>query len=172
MVNTRCFYLTEGQCEEKLVKALQEKPGLIMAGKVKRFNVIQDIIPDRQLMMFPTGCAVILVFDTDKDETEHLRKNIELLKTRCASVSVKTIAQVLSFEDEIERATDVSQAQNLTRSKTVNDFKSAVNRMKEAEFRNALKRHKLDMTKLWSKRPPKGFGFVTQNAEEIKVTRN
>lgn len=153
MVNTRCFYLAEGQCEEKLIRALQLRPSLIRAGKVKRFNIIQEELPDRQLMQFPTGCVVVLVFDTDKDETEHLKKNIRLLKTRCSSVAVKTIAQILNFEDEIERATDVSRAQDLTRSKTVNDFKSAVNRMKEADFRNALKRHRLDMTKLWSMKP-------------------
>lgn len=32
MANTRCFYLAEGQCEEKLVRALQEKPNLVLAG--------------------------------------------------------------------------------------------------------------------------------------------
>ncbi len=112
------------------------------------------------------------MFDTDKVETEHLKKNIELLKTRCSMVDVKTITQVLNFENEIERATDVSLAQELTKSQSVSDFKSAVNRMKEAEFRNTLKRHKLDITKLWSEKPPKGFEFVTQDAEKIKVKTN
>ncbi len=169
MANIRCFYLAEGQCEEKLVKALQEKPSLVLAGRVKRFNVIQDVIPEKRLIQFPPGSMVILVFDTDKVETEHLKKNIELLKTRCSRVDVKTITQVLNFENEIERATDVSRAQELTKSQSVSDFKSAVNRMKEAEFRNTMKRHKLDITKLWSEKPPKGFEFVTQDAEKIKV---
>ena len=84
-------------------------------------------------------------------------------------VDVKTITQVLNFEVEIERATDVNRAQELTKSQSVSDFKSAVNRMKETEFRNTLKRHKLDITKLWSEKPPKGFEFVTQDAEKIKV---
>ena len=79
-----------------------------------------------------------------------------------------TILQVLNFEDEIERATDVVRAQDLTRSRSVNDFKGAVNRMKEKEFRNALKRHKLDMNMLWNQNPPKAFRFVLQDSEKIK----
>ena len=33
----KCIYLTEGECEEKLIKALKEKPSLIVHGKVKKF---------------------------------------------------------------------------------------------------------------------------------------
>lgn len=39
----KCFYLTEGECEEKLIKALKEKPSLVRPGKVKKFNVIQEL---------------------------------------------------------------------------------------------------------------------------------
>jgi hypothetical protein len=53
-------------------------------------------------------------------------------------------------------------------SKTVDDFKSAVNRMKEKDFRSALVRHKLDIGKLWCQKPPQEFGFVQQGAEKIK----
>ena len=83
-------------------------------------------------------------------------------------VEIVTVLQVLSFEDEIVRSTDVVRAQELTRSKTVGDFKSAVNRMKEKDFRSALVRHKLDIGKLWSQKPPQGFDFVRQDAEKIK----
>ena len=37
----KCIYLTKGECEEKLVKALKEKPSMIAPGKVWKFNVIQ-----------------------------------------------------------------------------------------------------------------------------------
>ena len=30
----KCIYLTEGECEEKLIKVLKEKPSLIAPGKV------------------------------------------------------------------------------------------------------------------------------------------
>ncbi len=164
----KCIYLTEGECEEKLIKALKEKPSLIVPGKVKKFNVIQDELPVSLLIQFDPGSMVALVFDTDKEETEHLRKNLELLRSLSFKVEVLTILQVLNFEDEIERATDVDKAQELTKSRTVGDFKSAVNRMKEKEFRNALKRHKLDIGRLWNQKPPKPFGFIRQDSKMIK----
>ena len=130
----KCIYLTEGECEEKLIRALKERPSLVLPGKVKKFNVIQNELPVSLLMQFDPGSIVVLIFDTDKDETSHLRKNIALLKSLSFKVEILTILQVLNFEDEIARATDVSKAQDLTRSKTINDFKSAVNRMNELEI--------------------------------------
>ena len=168
MANRKCIYLTEGECEEKLVNALKVKPALVIPGKVKRFNVIQNELPASILMTFDPGSIVVLVFDTDKDETSHLKKNIQMLKRLCSQVEVLTIAQVLNFEDEIESATDVIKAQNLTKSDTISDFKSAVNHMKDLEFRRSLDRHKLDITRLWVKKPPKAFSFISQGSEKIK----
>ena len=169
MDNRRYFYLAEGECEEKLLQALKLTPSLIHPGKVEKFNIIQNELPIRKLMQYPAGCVVVLVFDTDKETTEHLKTNLELLKSLPSKIEVMTVAQVLRFEDEIERATDVKLAQDFTKSKTVNDFKSAVNRMKENEFRNALKRHKFDMNRLWIKKPPKSFSFVKQDGGKLKL---
>ena len=60
MDNQRYFYLAEGECEEKLLNALKLKPSLIHPGKVERFNVIQNEIPTRKLMRYPSGCVVVL----------------------------------------------------------------------------------------------------------------
>ncbi len=169
MENKKCFYLVEGECEEKLLKALKGKPALIEPGVVKKFNVVQNEIPTSKLMSFDPSSRVVLVFDTDKEETVHLKKNIELLKNMCSNVEVLTVTQVLNFEDEIVRSTDIDNAQDITKSETVSDMKRAVNRMKENEFRLALKRHKFDISKLWVKKPPKAFSFIKQQAEFIKV---
>ena len=168
MQNRKCVYLAEGECEEKLLKALKLKPSLLTPGKVKKFNVIQDEIPTSVLMTFEPGSTVVLVFDTDKDVTEHLKNNIALLKNRCSRVEVLTVVQVLAFEDEIERSTDVKKAKDFTKSESVDDFKEVVNRMKELEFRNALKRHKFDISKLWTMKPPKTFNFVKQDSQKVK----
>lgn len=80
-----------------------------------------------------------------------------------------TIAEVLNFEDEIERSTDVNRAQDLTRSKTISEFKTAVNRMKSTEFRRALQRHKFSLSELWDKEPPKAFAFLSQDGAKIKI---
>ncbi len=169
MDNKKCFYLVEGECEEKLVKALKEKPALIHPGSVKKFNIIQNTIPSSKLMSFDPGSMVVLVFDTDIEITEYLKKNIRMLKDFCLRVEILTIAQVLNFEDEIVRSTDVDKAQDLTKSDSISDFKRSVNRMKDTEFRQALKRHKFDLSKLWIKRPPKIYSFINQQAESIKV---
>ena len=132
--------------------------------------MVQDELPVSLLMQFEPGSIVALVFDTDKDETEHLKNNIKLLKSLNFKVEVLTILQVLNFEDETERATDVTRAQDLHQEQKWDDFKGAVNRMKEKEFRNALKRHKLDMNMLWNQKPPKAFRFNGQDSEKIKST--
>lgn len=169
MANRKCYYFTEGQCEEKLIKALKLKPALLKPGKVKLFNVVQNVLPVSILMSIEPGSTAVLVFDTDKAETDHLKQNVKLLKARCSGVKVLTILQVFNFEDEIERATDVSRAQELTRSKTVEDFKSSVNRMKEIDFRRALERHRLNINDLWVKEPPEVFHLFSQDSCKVKI---
>ncbi len=170
MENRKCVYLVEGECEEKLLKALKRQPALINPGTVKKFNVVQNEIPASRLMSFDPGSRVVLVFDTDTEVTEHLKKNIERLKKVCLKVEVLTVAQVLNFEDEMVRSTDISKVEELTKSKSVSDMKRAMNRMKETEFRQTLKRHKFDIAKLWKKEPPETYMFIKQQAEKIKVT--
>ncbi len=169
MENRKCFYLVEGECEEKLLKALKGQPAFINPGTVKKFNAVQNEIPASRLMSFDPGSRVVLVFDTDTDVTEHLKKNIEMLEKVCSKVEALTVAQVLNFEDEMVRSTDISRAEELTKSKTVSDMKRAVNRMKETDFRQTLKRHKFDILKLWTQKPPKPFAFIEQQGVEIKV---
>lgn len=169
MENRICVYLAEGECEEKLLKALKVKPELIAPGRVKRFNVIQDELKPSHLMGFPARSRIVLVFDTDKEETEYLKRNMDLLRSQFGSVEVLTIPQVLNFEDEIVRSTDLKSALELTRSKSLKDFKNAVNKAKEADFRSALKRHKFDIKNLWIKKPGNGFNFVRQDSEKIKL---
>ena len=96
MDNQRYFYLAEGECEEKLLNALKLKPSLIHPGKVERFNVIQNEIPTRKLMRYPSGCVVVLVFDTDKEVTEHLKKNLELLRSLPFKVEIMTVVPIIT----------------------------------------------------------------------------
>ena len=168
MTNRKYYYFVEGQCEEKLVKALKLNPALLMPGKVKIFNVVQNIISLSILMSIEPGSAAVLIFDTDKAETDHLKSNINSLKKRCSGVDVLTILQVLNFEDEIERTTDVKNAENLTKSKTVEDFKSTVNRIKDVDFRRMLERHRLDMNELWEKSRPKRSDSLRRTQRRLK----
>lgn len=169
--NRKYRYLVEGQCEEKLLNAMKISPSMIHPGKVDVFNLIQDILPVHTLMKYEKGTNVVLVFDTDTGETEALKKNIERLKSLSFKVVVLTIPQGKNFEGEIERTTDVKRAQDLTKSESVREFKSAVVRMKETEFRNLIKRHKFDISKLWNQKPTKTYSFVNQDSEKVKIQK-
>ena len=128
MENRKCIYFVEGECEEKLINALKVDTSLVINGKVKKFNAITEELTNSKLITISPGSRVVLVFDTDVVLTAHLKKNIELLKTKCSRIEVLTIPQISNFEDEITNSTDVNKAQELTKSKTVDDFKKAVNK--------------------------------------------
>ena len=120
MENRKCIYFVEGECEEKLINALKVETSLVINGKVKKLNTITEELTNSKLITISPGSRVVLVFDTDVVLTAHLKKNIELLKTKCSRIEVLTIPQISNFEDEITNSTDVNKAQELTKSKTVN----------------------------------------------------
>ncbi len=165
----RCLYYVEGKCEEQLINALKREPRLLKPGKVNVFNIIQEEIPRREVNMIKAGTMVVFVFDTDVEKTDILQKNIGYVKKYAANIKIVLIAQVLNFEDEIERSTDVRKAQEITKSHSVSDFKSSFCKMKVEECRNALKRHHFDVSVLWTKTPPDIFSFVQQGGDYIKL---
>lgn len=95
--------------------------------------------------------------------------SIDYLKKYVLQVKIVNLAQVMNFEDEIARATDVKKAQDLTKSLSVSEFKKAFCKFKVEECRNALNRHHLDISQLWSKTPPDKFSFVKQDGDLIKL---
>ena len=74
-MKNNCIYFAEGKCEERLLNALKENPQKIQSGRVKVFNVIQELIPKSQLVTIQAGTTVVLVFDTDVPNTECLRQH-------------------------------------------------------------------------------------------------
>ena len=62
-----------------MIAALKETPGKLIPGKVKVFNVVQNLIPKSQMLSIQAGTTVVLVFDTDVSQTSNLKKNLELL---------------------------------------------------------------------------------------------
>ena len=78
-MNNKCIYYVEGPCEQQLIAALKENPAKLIPGKIKVFNVIQNLIPKSQMLSIQTGTTVVLVFDTDVEQTAKLKKNLELL---------------------------------------------------------------------------------------------
>lgn len=107
--NRICIYLAEGECEEKLLNVLKQKPSLIAPGRVRKFNVVQNELKASHLMSFPSRSNVVLVFDTDVEETECLKKNIELLKNQFGKVEITDtvvmramVDHIIVYDDHIE----------------------------------------------------------------------
>lgn len=49
-MNNKCIYYVEGPCEQQLIAALKETPARLIPGKVKVFNVVQNLIPKSQML--------------------------------------------------------------------------------------------------------------------------
>ena len=165
----KCVYYVEGSCEEQLINALKMEPRKMIPGKVKVFNIIQNEIPRREVNMITTGTLVVFVFDTDVNKTDVLKKNLDHVKKYAAQVKIVYLAQVLNFEDELVRATGLKKVHEMTKSKSLRDFKSDFCQMKTIDCRHALDRHHLDVSKLWSANPPVCFSFISQNGNAVKI---
>lgn len=169
MKNNRYIYYVEGECEEQLINVLKKQPAKIAPGKVKKLNVNSLLIPKSEMLGFKQGTIVVFVFDTDVPETEKLKKNIELIKRYCSKVKIIYLAQVLNFEDELQRATDVNNVLDLTHSRSISNFKSDFAKMKVDSCKSMLERHQLRVEEMWTKQPRLPFDFIIQNGEEIKI---
>ena len=167
MNNNRCIYYVEGECERQLINALKMSPEVLMPGKVKVYNVIQNLIPKSQLLSIQPRTTVALVYDTDVKDRKNLDKNVELIKKYTWNVIVINMMQVLDFEDEIEKSTDVKTAKDLTKSKSVSNFKTDFCKMKAEECRNLLERHNFDINEIWASDPPAAFKDLEQGVSKV-----
>ena len=60
-MNNKCIYYVEGPCEQQLIAALKEAPERLIPGKIKVFNVVQNLIPKSQMLSIQAGTTVVLV---------------------------------------------------------------------------------------------------------------
>lgn len=169
-MNNKCIYCVEGPCERQLIAALKEAPSKLIPGKIKVFNVVQNLIPKSQMLSIQAGTTIVLVFDTDVKQTSNLKKNLELLNRYCGKLHIVYLPQVLNLEDELVRCTDVKTASDLTRSNGIRNFKTDFCKMKPKECRAMLERHGLKIDQLWSTTAPEEFSFVENNGHQVKVT--
>ena len=89
---------------------------MVAPGKVKVYNVIQKLIPKSQLLTIQKDSIVVFLIDTDVDETKYLSQNINRIRKYSNNVHIVNLLQVLNFEDEITRSTNVARASELTKS--------------------------------------------------------
>lgn len=160
-------YFVEGESEQILINALKTDLGLIVPGKVDILNVIQKKINKNWLRTMKPNTIVILVYDTDVEDVELLKKNIETLK-KCAAVKdVWCIPQVKNLEDELVRACNIRNVMDLTGTRTLHDHKRAfVNSSNQSQM---LERNEFDIRKLWSKVPDNAFAQFGNDSGKIKI---
>ena len=139
-MNNKCIYFVEGPCEQQLIAALKENPSKLIPGKVKVYNVVQNLIPKSQMLSIQAGTTVVLVFDTDVAQTANLKKNLDLLRRYCRKLHLVFLPQVLNLEDELVCCTDVKAAFELTQSKSIRNFKTDFCKLKTKDCRAMLER--------------------------------
>lgn len=165
-MNPNCFYYVEGKCEETLIKALKERPALILEGRVKVFNPIDKVLSRSELLRIPAGSYVVFAFDTDVPKTDCLVQNIKALKQYIRNVTVVLLPQVLNLEDELKRCTDIKDVIELTKSKSHKDFKHDFCGL--TNCRQVLDTHHLDVKRLWEMPVPDAFVSLPINSGIIK----
>ncbi len=167
-MNKTYVYYCEGEDDQKLIDALKVSPSKIQPGKSKKLNVIQSLIPKSILLGIKSDTNVVLVFDTDvTTNLDVVKKNIENIKKYCRGVKIINLLQVKNLEDELVRCTDVKTVLELTKSKSLSNFKADFRKMKDEQCRSMLDRHKIDVKRLWTTRASGEFEFAERNSELV-----
>ena len=154
IANKRFQFLVEGKCEKKLIRVLIDHH-LIVSGKAEIINPIQETIKITHLRPLPDKTNIILVFDTDKPETDIFKKNLEFLKSSPNIQSIITVPQVRNLEEELIRCTDIRHIRDLINCSHDSDFKAEF--IEEKRLFEKLLIHHFDFKKLWSSSLPEPF---------------
>ncbi len=168
-MNKTCLYFCEGEDDQKLINALKYNPERILSGRSKTLNVMQTLIPKSVLLGIKPNSCISLVFDTDVvTNLQFLKTNINNIKKYCHGVRIVCLLQVKNLEDELVRCTDVKNVLDITKSKTLSNFKADFKKLSDDKCRRVLDNHKIDVKKLWTTNAPEVFSFVERNSHLIK----
>lgn len=96
-----------------------------------------------------------MIFDTDINNLDILKTNIQFLKKHPNIKKIITIPQVTNLEKELIRCTNVRQVRHLMNCKTNSEFKNAF--IEEKRLYEKLQSHHFDFEKLWTEKPNEAF---------------
>ncbi len=162
----RIRYFVEGECEKKLIDEMKNA-SLIPSGKTIVLNVLTKKISYSRRIELGSGCIVVLVFDTDGEQnTTILKKNISILHKEVRAVKVLNLIQVRNLEDELIRSTDVKHIEELTNSRSADDFKSDF--LKQRSCLAVLERHGFNLEKMWCSKPDGVFSEFSQDFHSLQ----
>lgn len=163
----RFQYYVEGDCEKKLISVLKEQKTLILPGKVEKFNVIQERFSNMQLRTLSNKTIVILVFDTDKGESDMLWENLRMLKKDSRIKAVWCVLQVDNLEDELIRSTDIKEIKELLPCPSNKEFKHYF--LIEKRLFEKLRSHSFNFDRIWISHPKNGFREIENAGSMIKL---
>lgn len=147
-------YFVEGECEEKIIYAFSHKKNNeLRLGKIEVFNVLMKKCTPLRAKGIKRGTYVVFVYDSDGNDTSILEHNIKMLK-KYAQIDDDHIIHLISvknFEDEIVRATNIKNINELFNTASKTEFKK-----KFIGHKNVipiLVKHEFDIKKMWSTKP-------------------
>lgn len=160
-------YYVEGEDEKSLLEVLKRDLRCIASGKVEKFNVVQNRFTVARVRPLKTGTTIVLVYDTDVDNIEILKQNIEFLNKQPGIKEVLCIPQMKNLEEELEYACQIKNALEVTNSPTLTDFKRDLISCNNLASR--LKKCNFDISRFWSRVPANSFSEFGNDASKIKL---
>lgn len=164
----RIQYYVEGECERKLVKTLIGQK-LILPGQTDVLNPVQEHIRITHLRKLPARTTIVLIFDTDTDNTEIIKGNLQFLSIHSNGGKIITVPQVPNLEKELIHCTDIRRIRDLLNCGHDSDFKTAF--IEEKRLMEKLQAHHFEFSSLWSSTPGQAFQRIgiRNLSEQIKL---
>lgn len=159
-------YYVEGKDEKKLLDVLKMDLNCIESGKVDIFNAIQQRFVVTHIRPLKENTIVVLVYDTDVENTDIFRQNVTFLNSQKAIKEVICIPQVKNLEDELRYSCRIKSIGELTHSGTVKDYKRDFIRCSNLAVR--LNQCDFNISKFWSRIPENEFKAWGNDAHKIK----
>lgn len=161
------LYYVEGEDEVKLINVLKTNLRVIKAGNVQKLNVIQQRITTARLRTIKPETMIVLVFDTDTNNSQILKENLKILRSCNAVSEIVTIPQIHNLEDELVYSCNIKNITELLNSKSKKDFKNDLIRISNLDKK--LKEHEFNINLFWSKKTEFPFNEIPNLSEKIKL---
>ncbi|MFV0393803.1 MAG: hypothetical protein ACK5LC_05350 [Coprobacillaceae bacterium] len=160
-------YYVEGETEKKLINILKTEYQIIKSGKVEKFNITIKKMKPNRVIPLKKGTIVVLVFDTDIENSSILDANIEFLEKQKNISEIICITQVNNLEDELKRSCKITEIKHLTGSMTNTEFKKDM--LKQSNLKKKLDDKCFDFSRFWIMSPKESFSHIENEAKKIKL---
>ena len=155
MMSKNYQYFVEGECEEKLINTLKTPQGnALLAGKVEVFNIVSKKLSNQRIAVLKPDTIIILVYDTDIQQTEILEENIKKLE-KYGFKKIYHVQSIYNFEDEIVYSTSLKRIGDMYGTSGRDEFKKIF--LRQNNLLSKLEKIGFDKDKLWCRlndKPP------------------